>query len=554
MWKFHIVGALKSAPAKPLPRTVPASENKPAHRLELWVAIAISAWAIVLQCLYAAHAGPLWRDEASSVNFSSVPTVAKMWNNFRLDNFPPLFAFVLRGFAGFFHADISFRIFGLGISMFVLAAIWAAGWLISRRPPLLALALFAINPLAIKTDGAIRPYGLGFALLILTVALICAYAREPRMLWFTLGCAAAVLSVQTLYQATFFIGATILGVALDAVLKKQPRVAGMTMLIGVIAAASLVIDLPHLLHDWGTTKWVGQSSFDISKTAVDWHMLGFAFWRALSTQGDLAAFLSCVVGVVVFAIGIRRRAARPFVIAIVFSTVVYLCFLRFSGLHAQSWYWLIVMALGAVWLDAMAAAVSGKMLRQGIVGVALLIVVIGAPTAVAAVKIRATSLDLVAQHLREKASPKDVVITMPWYYGITLGRYYDRQKFTTVPPLGDTTLHRYDLVQKAMETPEPLAGLMRDMEQGLRNGGKVWTIGEIIMPDDNQPLPVLPPYTPGNGYTDSDYLTSWSMQIAVYLAQHATNFDVVQLPNVGPINHLENPKVVAVSGWRQGNP
>jgi hypothetical protein len=501
--------------------------------------------------MYATHAGPLWRDEASSVNFSSVPTVAQMWNNFPLDNFPPLYAFVLRGFASVFHADIAFRIFGLGVSILLLATIWIAGWIISKRPPLLALALFAINPLAIKTDGAIRPYGLGFAFLILTVAFIYAYARQPRKLWFVLACVAAVLAVQTLYQAAFFIAAMILGVALDALLQKQPRVAVMAILIGVIAAASLGIDLQHLLHDWGKAKWVGQASFDISKTEVDWQMLGAAFWRALSTAGALAAGLSCFAAIAIFVVTLGKRSSRPFVVALVFGSIVYLCFLRFSGLHAQSWYWLIVMAVGALWLDAMAAPAMERAIRQLVVVAALAVAVIGAPAAVAAVQVRATSLDLIAQHLREKAGPKDVVVTMPWYYGITLGRYYDRQKFTTIPPLSDTTLHRYDLVEKAMETPEPLAGLMHDMEQTLRNGGTVWTIGEIILPEDGQPVPILPPYMPGNGYSDSDYLTSWSMQIAVFLAQHAKNFDVISLPKAGQINPLENPKLLAISGWRE---
>lgn len=518
------------------------------------MAIAISAWALVLQCMYAAHAGPLWRDEASSVNFSSVPTIGEMWNNFRLDNFPPLFAFVLRGFASVFHADIAFRILGLCVSILLLASIWIASWLISKRPPSLALALFAINPLAVKTDGAIRPYGLGFAFLILTVALIYAYAKQPRKLWFVLACIAGVLSVQTLYQSTFFIAAMILGVGLDALLQKQPRIALMVVLIGVIAAASLVIDLPHLTHDWGKTKWVGQSSFDISKVEVSWQMLGSAFWRALSTGGTLASVCSCIAAIGAFAIGFDKRPARPFVIALVFGTIIYLCFLRYSGLHAQSWYWLIVMALGAVWLDSIASPVTEKMFRQGMLGAALLITILGAPTALEAVQIRATSLDLIAQHLREKAGSKDIVVTMPWYYGITLGRYYDR-KITTIPPLSDTTLHRYDLVEKAMETPEPLAGLMHDMEQTLRNGGTVWTIGEIMLPKDGEQVPFLPPYTPGNGYSDSDYLTSWSMQVADYLGRNATKFDVGDLPKVGPINPLENPTLLGISGWKtQSNP
>jgi len=500
--------------------------------------------------MYAGHAGPLWRDEASSVNFSNVPTVSQMWDNFRFDNFPPLFAFVLRGFGELgFNSDISYRILGLAISVLVLGAIWIGTWLLAKRPPLVALAMFAINPLAIKTDGAVRPYGLGYAFLILTIALIYKYARQPRKLWFILACVAGVLSVQTLYQSAFFIGAAIFAVLIDALAQKQRRVAAMAILIGCIAACSLAINAPHLLHDWSKTKWVGQSSFEISKIDVTWQMLASAFWRAVSTQSIVGAWLWCAIAVAVFVLGLRNQRARPFVLSLVFGIVIYLCFLRFSGLHAQSWYFLIVMAVSALWLEGIAATFAQKTIRQGMLVAALLAAVVAAPAALDVVRTRSTSIDLIAQTLRQKATGKDVVLTMPWYYGVTLGRYYDHQKFTTVPPLSDISIHRYDLVQRAMETPEPIAGLMRDMEQSLRNGGTVWTIGEIISPDNPGQAPMLPTYTPGNGYSDSDYLTSWSMQIADFLARHGNHFGVVTLPPVGRINPLERPEMAAVTGW-----
>ncbi len=541
---------LKSSPAKPQTRGVQsASKAVASNRIGFWTAIALTVWALVLQVMYATHAGPLWRDEASSVNFADVPTVSEMWNNFRFDNFPPLFAFVLRGFSVSGGSDISYRILGLVISLLVLGAIWVAGWLIAKRPPLLALALFALNPLAIKTDGAIRPYGLGFAFLILAIALIWANARQPRRSFFVLASIASVLAVQTLYQATFFLAATILGVCVWALMQKQRRGALTAILIGCIAACSLLIDVPHLLHDWGQSKWVGQSSFEISKIAIDWQMLGSAFWRAVSTGGVAGAVLWCVIAAAVLLLGFRARDNRPVMTALLSGAVVYLAFLRFSGLHAQSWYFLILMAVSALWLDAIAGQFAHKVLNNGPVVAIGLLTLVSVPAVLNVVTTRASSLDLVAETLREKAAPKDVVLTMPWYYGITLGRYY-HGKFTTVPPLADTTIHRYDLVQKAMESPQPIAGLMHDMEQALRNGGTVWAIGEIILPDQNESVPVLPPYTPGNGYSDSDYLTSWSMQIAVFLAQHGDKVGVVNLPDVGAINPLENPKVVAVNGWR----
>jgi hypothetical protein len=541
------------ATAKPTPSkssTVPSKGSESVERLTLWVSIALTAWVLVLHLMYAGHAGPLWRDEASSVNFASVPTVGEMWNNFRFDNFPPLFAFVLRGcwMTGMTN-DIAWRVLGLSVSVLVLSAVWMAVWLMAQRPPLLALALFALNPLAIKTDGAIRPYGLGFAFLILAIALIFAYARKPGRAFFILATIASALAVQILYQAAFFLAATILGACAYAWMEKHRRTAMNTVFIGMIAACSLAIDLPHLLHDWGKTQWVGQSSFEISKTAVDWPMLGSAFWRAISNMGTAGAWLWCVIAVIVFVTLATKRGSRPYVISLLVATIVYLCFLRFSGLHAQSWYFLVLIASGALLLDAMTENILQRTLKQAVLIAVLLLAIVSAPAAWDTVRTRATSIDLVAQVLKRNAGPKDVVLTMPWYYGVTLGRYYDRQKFTTVPPLNDVSIHRYDLVQRAMESSDPIAGLMRDMEQALRNGNTVWTIGEIILPENNEPVPFLPPYTPGNGYSDSDYLTSWSMQIAVFLAGHAKNFDVVKVPDAGPVTPLENPKVVAVSGW-----
>lgn len=514
------------------------------------VALALTGWALVLQLMYANCAGPLWRDEASSVNFAGVSSVSQMWDNFRFDNFPPLFAFVLRGFAGVgFGSDLSYRIFGLVISVLVIVAIWVAGWLMAKRPPLLVLALFALNPLAIKTDGAIRPYGLGFVFLILAIALIWANAHEGKRTLFVFACIASVLAVQTLYQAAFFLAAAILGVCVYALMQKQRGIAVTAILIGCVAACSLAINLPHLTHDWGKTKWVGQSSFEISKIEVTLGMLGSAFWRALSNQGGVGAWYSCVIAICALGCALPRREARPAVAAMIGGAAIYLCFLRFSGLHAQSWYFLVLMVTTAVWLDASVGHVTDSNARNILPFVVLLVPLVSAFNAVPAVRTRATSIDLVAQVLDKSTTQKDVVLTMPWYYGVTLGRYY-HGKFTTVPPLSDTTIHRYDLVQKAMETQEPIAGLLRNVQQALQSGGKVWTIGEIILPDQGEPVPILPPYTPGNGYSDSDYLTSWSMQIAVFVAQHATNFDVIKLADAGAINPLENPKVVAVSGWK----
>ncbi len=85
-----------------------------------------------------------------------------------------------------------------------------------------------------------------------------------------LACVAAVLSVQTLYQAAFFLAAAIFGVLIVcALMQKQRRLAGMRDIDRLHRRVFNGDRFAAFMHDWDKTKWVGQSAFEISKIAVD---------------------------------------------------------------------------------------------------------------------------------------------------------------------------------------------------------------------------------------------------------------------------------------------
>jgi hypothetical protein len=63
------------------------------------VAVACSLAIAALHLVFAAHAGPLWRDEAADVHFATMASWTEIWNHLHLDNFPPFLLAVLRVWA-----------------------------------------------------------------------------------------------------------------------------------------------------------------------------------------------------------------------------------------------------------------------------------------------------------------------------------------------------------------------------------------------------------------------------------------------------------------------
>ena len=124
---------------------------------EWGVAIALTALVVFLHATFLAHAGALWRDEINTLTFARMPSLAKVWNSLQYDPFPLLPTLLLRGWlgAGGAASDANLRVFGLLVGLGGVAAIWlSARWL--RSPaPLLTLALFGLNPIALRAGDSI---------------------------------------------------------------------------------------------------------------------------------------------------------------------------------------------------------------------------------------------------------------------------------------------------------------------------------------------------------------------------------------------------------------
>ena len=385
--------------------------NPPAHRgdpaktipwprVELLAAIALSLWILLLHGLFLFHAGPLWRDEIGTIDFAAMPALSDIRHNLQYDNFPPLFVGVARlwtlaGASG----DFSYRVLGFLIGLGTLGVFWFGVRRCGAGVPLLALTLYAANPLAVRTGDAMRPYGLGYALILLALTLTWKFVETPRArswYWATL---AAVLSVQCLYQNAVFVAAFCLAGCAVALARRQWKTAAQTVGIGFVAALSLLPHWPNIVkgRDWhGTVAHPVHfqelvSTLVLALTASGSWMVWF--WAGLA----LLAIGTAVV------LAIRSRAGKMiyFGVALLAAALFYGVFLEKIALEEEPWYFLILLAPAALSVDVILAGLAAPAMRLGRSGLAILLAASSIPTCHAVVQVRQTNADWVAQTLRK---------------------------------------------------------------------------------------------------------------------------------------------------------
>src|ERR1043165_3304153 len=153
------------------------------QRIEWLTAIVLTIILVALHLLTLFSAGPLWRDEISSLTLATKPT----WNEFRhtlvYDPFPVLFFATLRAWHGLFGgSDFALRCLGFAIGLFCIAGFWISALWMKRRPPLIALALVGFNPTLIVWGDSLRAYGLAVFSIVIAFAGFWVAINNPRPL------------------------------------------------------------------------------------------------------------------------------------------------------------------------------------------------------------------------------------------------------------------------------------------------------------------------------------------------------------------------------------
>ena len=523
-------------------------------QLEWAVALFAAAAALLGSCLVASQGGALWRDEVNSVNTVSAPTLPEFLRQSEFDSFPLLWLLLLRAWvtSGAGTSDAGLRVFGLlgGLSLF--AALGFAALRLGRRPPLASMALLAVNPEIVCWGASVRAWGLGAALTIVSLVFVHEATAQPTRRRIALAVLFAVLSVQCVFQNPVLLAALALGAMAAALAAGRGKRALVPFGIGLAAALSLLPYLPLLLRvgEWRSLAHVPLTLSDLAE-------------RALAVFAASGPFVLACWGVFfgsAVAAGawrLRERAAArsdrnglllELLVAMVLSSAGLALFLQRVGHPTESWYYLGWIALLATCAElAIARAVTSRPLRLAFVGLAALVLGAGFPTTLSSLGERMTNVDAIALHLEEHAESGDLVVVNPWVFAISFGRYYHgRAPFTTLPPLEDHRIHRYDRVKQAMQAADPIAPLRARVAEALEGGGRVWVVGGLRAPPPGQAPPRLPPPPlPGTGWSSEPYEAAWSMEISALLRRHATRISDVDTPPAREYAYLR-----VFEGWR----
>ena len=172
------------------------------------IAILLSALVLFFLGARAMHAGPLWRDEAATVQLAQLPMLSDIVANFQHEAFPPPFPLLIRTYVALFGAsDASLRWFGFAIGVTLIAAAWFSSRALGDRGPLAFLALFGLNATFLIWGTSIRGYGLGCVFLLLTIGLTAKAISQPTTANAVFATLASIASVQVMVNAIPLIAA-----------------------------------------------------------------------------------------------------------------------------------------------------------------------------------------------------------------------------------------------------------------------------------------------------------------------------------------------------------
>jgi hypothetical protein len=406
----------------------------------------------------------------------------------------------------------------------------------------------------VRAGDSLRGYGLGSALAVLALAVIWRLSCRPSVAAFCCAVAVSVLSVQSLFQNAFFVFAACCGGFALCAVERRWRDTVPLFAVGATAAISLLPYIPLIVgaKDWAITARVG------FRFSHGWKQLAVATGSPLTffTWVWVALWIGALAAAICVLFWRRNRLpdrVRGLILfagtSLILGAAGFAFFLKLAELPTRPWYYVPLMAFSAVCLDAIFFT-AWRWARPAAMIFAALTISTTFLFELPAVECRQTNVDLIAARLSSEVTPNDYVIVHPWYCGVTFNRYYKgAAPWTTLPPLGDYTLHRHDLLKAKMQAKDPIAPVIDRITSTLQSGNRVWLVGNI--PFTQEPLPEIRP-APNNpwGWYDVPYSEYWGVQVTQFLSAHCPRDAVVMPPSVNCVNPFENLPVFALAGWK----
>ncbi len=533
------------------------------RKIEWAIMATATSLLVIFHLIFLRHVGGFWRDEVHTVHLATMSSLAQVWDNLQYASFPILWLSVLRFWTSLTGgSEFWLRILGLIVGLALVGALWWNARSHSRSLPFFSLVLLGFSPTVIRYGDSVRAYGFGTFLILMTFGLIWKVVDSPNPRRIFLATLSAVLSVQCLYQnAVLLLAICAAGftVCLSRGLRKRSLlVIGM----GMIAAVSL---LPYIPTIRGQQGWGA-----LVEVPVNLSWLWFKLCESIEPSGPFAVYvwiglIGIAVGSALFCfacplvLGLSRQQKDLILfssLTLITGVVGYVAFLKIVSYMTQPWYYIALLALIAVTLDASLAAISASIPGR-IFRIVFVLFFIGLTVRPVweSVHMRHTNIDLIASKLQNLVSERDLVLVAPWYLGVTFERYYTgKARWMTSPPIGYHRIHRYDLIKKAMESTnsaEAVKPVLAAMSDALKSGNRVWLVGWLPFLPEVQLPESLPPAPDGeSGWFNGPYEHNWALQVGYYIQTHASHGEVLLVQVDNPVSDFENPQVMLVQGWQ----
>ena len=572
------------------------------RRLEAAVAALLTLAAIWLHLVAARFLGGLWRDEANTVGLATMPTIRDVASNLQYDSFPILWLLVIRNFsflAGPLN-DPAFRALGFAVGVGVIAMLWLNARTFGHSFPFFSVLLLGFSPSVVLWGDSMRAYGMGILLILLTAALLWRFVEQPSNLRLFAAGVAALASVQTLFYNSVLLLALSVGALVVCAMDRAWKTARLIILIGAVSAVSVLAYVPVIraASTWNvlvrmsdyTLDWFWQKLEEAVVPAGSWALdLWFVLFLLALIGGAFAALRPRARGkqsspeqtaassmqrggsrrarrqqqrqpapqVADDLLSPRQRRVAIFAVTTLIIAVpgIFL-FLDRLSYPTQPWYYLSLLAIVALCIDAIFGALSvNRWVRVARLVVVAVVAVASFAAASRIVRIRLTNVDLVAEQLHRSSVKGDVIVVTPWYHGVTFSRYYrGSAEWMTLPPLGFHRFHRYDLFQRAMMAPdqnEPIGSLIEKANAALQSGHRVFVVGWFgFPPDDRTFAPLSPAPLPDGSWPSDFYANEWSLRFARSLQLHATTITPAAVEAPSRVNPFEDVSLIVASGWR----
>jgi len=225
-------------------------------RAEFIVGVAVTVVALCLFVVRLTHAGPLWRDEAESIQSSQMP-LPQMVEAVQFSSFPILFPLVLRAYSLLFGSDdLSLRCFGSIIGVLLLLAAWLPIRRLTGKIPLFLLAITGLNANFLISGMALRGYGAGAVFMLLALACTCRFILNPN-------------------------SRTLLALLIADLVCSQMLFLNLPIVMAFVAAAGCVLLIRR------QAKWIGWLSIVVLIIGLSYAFYVLQFYRSGSVWGEI---------------------------------------------------------------------------------------------------------------------------------------------------------------------------------------------------------------------------------------------------------------------------